>query len=67
MNFKLLVNTINETHTTLQQSAVNAINRHLTIRNWLIGFYIVEFEQQGEDRAKYGEKIAAKISRFIEA
>jgi len=23
--------------------------------NWLVGYYIVEFEQQGEDRAKYGE------------
>ena len=57
MNFDLLTNTILETHTSLQQSAVKAINIHLTIRNWLIGFYIVEFEQKGEDRAKYGEKL----------
>ena len=23
----------------------------MTVRNWLVGFYIVEFEQNGEDRA----------------
>ena len=26
----------------------------LTLRNWLIGFYIKEYEQSGLDRAKYG-------------
>ena len=35
------------------------------VRNWLIGCYIIEFEQNGEDRAKYGigllEEIAKKL------
>lgn len=31
------------------------MNASLTIRNWLVGAYLVEFEQEGEDRAKYGE------------
>lgn len=57
MNFEFLVNTIQETHNTLQQGAIRSVNKHLTIRNWLIGFYIVEFEQKGEDRAKYGERL----------
>lgn len=61
MNFDLLVHTIHDTHTTLQQSAIKAINKHLTIRNWLIGFYIVEFEQKGEDRARYGEKLLDEL------
>jgi predicted nuclease of restriction endonuclease-like (RecB) superfamily len=65
MNFDLLTNTILETHTSLQQSAVKAINVHLTIRNWLIGFYIVEFEQHGEDRAKYGEKLVSTLSKKL--
>jgi hypothetical protein len=34
MNFDLFTNTIIETHTSLQQSTVKAINIHLTIRNW---------------------------------
>lgn len=62
MNFDLLVHTIHDTHATLQQSAIKAINKHLTIRNWLIGFYIVEFEQKGEDRARYGEKLLQNLA-----
>ncbi|GLU56679.1 PDDEXK nuclease domain-containing protein [Dyadobacter frigoris] len=62
MNFDVLVNNIQDTHATLQQSAIKAINKHLTIRNWLIGFYIVEFEQNGEDRAKYGEKLLQNLA-----
>jgi len=37
----------------------------MTIRNWLIGCYIVEFEQHGEDRAKYGEFLLLKVSENI--
>ena len=44
-DFKSLVTTIQETNFTLQQSASKAINKYLTVRNWLIGFYIVVFEQ----------------------
>jgi predicted nuclease of restriction endonuclease-like (RecB) superfamily len=62
MNFEILVNTINQTHQHFQQQATKAVNVSLTLRNWLIGFYIVEFEQNGEDRAKYGEKLLAKLA-----
>lgn len=65
MNFKLLVHTIQSAHATLQQSTVKAINKHLTIRNWLIGFYIVEFEQKGEDRAQYGEKLLQRLAESL--
>lgn len=65
MNFELLVNTIQQTHSTLQQSALKSINKHLTIRNWLVGFYIVEFEQKGEDRATYGEKLLPELAKSI--
>ncbi len=65
MNFELLVNTIQETHNGLQQSAIKSVNKHLTIRNWLVGFYIVEFEQKGEDRAKYGEKLLPELAKSI--
>ncbi len=33
------------THSVMQQSVGRAINQHLTARNWLIGYYIKEFEQ----------------------
>lgn len=63
MNFKLLVNGIQQAHDALQSSAVKAVNRHITIRNWLIGYYIVEFEQNGDDRAKYGDKLLALLAK----
>jgi hypothetical protein len=54
MKFDLLVDTIQHTHLSFQQKAIKAVNINLTLRNWLIGYYIVEFEQKGKDRAQYG-------------
>lgn len=65
-NFNRLVSTIQQLHIQLQHSAVNAVNQMLTIRNWLIGYYIVEFEQNGEDRAKYGDRLVETIAEKLE-
>jgi len=62
MNFEKLVFRIQQTNEILQQNAVKAVNIHLKLRNWLVGFYIVEFEQKGEDRAKYGEKLVDELA-----
>jgi predicted nuclease of restriction endonuclease-like (RecB) superfamily len=61
MNFKLLSNQILQANSLLQNSAVNAVNKHITFRNWIIGYYIFEYEQKGEDRAKYGDKLLQKL------
>lgn len=61
-DFEVLTRCISSIHSTLQTSAVNAVNRFSTIRNWLIGRYIVEYEQCGNDRAQYGTKLLASIS-----
>lgn len=42
---------------TLRQQVAHAVNCMLTARNWFIGFFIVEFEQHGADRAQYGEQL----------
>ena len=65
MNFESLVGRINLIHDALQAQAAHAINLSLTSRNWLVGYYIVEFEQHGEDRAKYGEKLINRLSERI--
>lgn len=66
MDFSDLVHCISEVNTELTKQAVKAVNRSLTLRNWLIGYYIREFEQHGSDRALYGESlldlIAARLS-----
>lgn len=65
LNFDSLVEKIQRTHCALQAQSAKAVNIGLTIRNWLIGFYIVEFEQNGEDRAKYGTSLIANIANNI--
>jgi predicted nuclease of restriction endonuclease-like (RecB) superfamily len=65
MNFEKLVLRIQQTSEFLQQNAVKAVNMHLTFRNWLTGFYIVEFEQNGSDRAEYGAKLLENIAKSI--
>jgi predicted nuclease of restriction endonuclease-like (RecB) superfamily len=65
MKFPELIDRIQSTHTRLQQQAIRAVNTALTLRNWLIGCYIVEFEQHGEDRAEYGAKLLQNISRQL--
>ena len=65
MNFESLVGQINQVHDVLQAQAAHAINLTLTARNWLVGYYIVEYEQHGEDRAKYGEKLLKNLSQSL--
>jgi predicted nuclease of restriction endonuclease-like (RecB) superfamily len=64
-DFNALVTNIQEANSTLQLSASKAINRYLTIRNWLIGFHIVEFEQNGEDRARYGQRLMEELAKAL--
>jgi predicted nuclease of restriction endonuclease-like (RecB) superfamily len=62
LNFNSLVSIVEQTHLHFQQQALKAVNVSLTIRNWLVGYYIVEFEQKGEDRAEYGSKLLSKLA-----
>ena len=64
-NFSKLISTIEQVHGQLQASAASAVNQALTMRNWLIGYYIVEFEQNGEDRAVYGDKLIERLSEKL--
>ncbi|MBT3209798.1 MAG: DUF1016 family protein [Bacteroidetes bacterium] len=66
MNLKHLANQISEMHNELFQKAVSAVNTALTVRNWWIGAYIVEYEQNGEDRAAYGTGLIPHLAKEIE-
>ena len=65
MNFEALVKHISTIQSTLQAQAAHAVNLALTARNWLMGCYIVEFEQNGEDRAAYGEQLLKKLEQRL--
>ena len=49
--FEQLISSIEATNRQLAQRAKLAVNTSLTLRNWLIGCYIEEYERGGADRA----------------
>src|SRR5450432_2514423 len=61
-SFDVLVTSIHHAHDELAAQASRAVNISLTLRNWLIGCYIAEYELRGADRAQYGQKLLAKLS-----
>lgn len=65
MNFKKLVDAIQQIHDQLSDQACRAVNTSLTLRNWLIGLYIREYEQHGADRAQYGESLLDRLSEEL--
>jgi predicted nuclease of restriction endonuclease-like (RecB) superfamily len=64
-NFDKLIDNVYQTHHLLQKNAQRTVNYFLVIKNWMTGFYIVEYEQKGEDRAKYGERLIEEMSKRL--
>jgi hypothetical protein len=60
-----LVLDIGKANQFFRDQAQRQVNTSLTLRNWIIGFYIVEYEQNGKDRAEYGEKLIRMISERL--
>lgn len=59
---KELVSIIGETQHYFKFQASRQVNTALTLRNWLIGFYLSEYELNGADRAEYGEGLFKEIA-----
>jgi predicted nuclease of restriction endonuclease-like (RecB) superfamily len=64
-DFKLLISRCEETHQLTRTTAARATNKALVIRNFLLGRYIVEFEQNGSNRAQYGESLLQELSNAL--
>ena len=64
-NYNNLLAAIGLTIETARQNAVKAINTELVKANWEIGRHIVEFEQQGNERAEYGTDLLARLSKDL--
>ncbi len=41
------------------------VNYAYTLRNWLIGMYLFEYEQKGQDRAEYGDNLYRNIAKNL--
>jgi predicted nuclease of restriction endonuclease-like (RecB) superfamily len=64
-DFNALVTAIREMDQHLAAQAGRAVNISLTLRNWFIGLYIVEFELRGADRATYGDNLLSELSKEL--
>jgi len=66
-DFGALVVLCQRTHEELRGHAVRSADAAMVARNWLMGWYIVEYEQNGADRAEYGtgfvDTLAEKLKR----
>lgn len=67
MQLNQLISAIQATHDFAQGFAVQQVNSALTMRNWMVGFYIVEYEQNGEDRAQYGTKLLSTLAKSLKS
>jgi len=61
-NFQTLVGAIQQLNNELAAQANRAVNVSLTLRNWLIGCHIAEYELHGADRARYGENLFSELA-----
>ena len=56
---------IESIHTYFFDYANKQVNYAYTLRNWLIGMYLFEYEQKGQDRAEYGENLYKNIAKNL--
>jgi DUF1016 N-terminal domain len=62
-----LIGGIAELLEVARRTAARTVNALMTATYWEIGRRIVEFEQQGQERAGYGEQILSKLSQDLTA
>jgi predicted nuclease of restriction endonuclease-like (RecB) superfamily len=62
LNISSLALQISNLHEYIQKRVLQQVNNALSIRNWLIGLYIVEYEQNGNDTAVYGLKVMKELA-----
>lgn len=63
--FDKLAFSIEKAHQHFAMQASKAVNVGLTQRNWVIGYYIAEYELRGQNRALYGEKLLSELSKKL--
>ena len=66
--FENLIGLFEQTQAAALQQAARSVNTALVARNWLFGWYIVEFEDGGAAHADlYGKKLITRLSETLKA
>ena len=61
-SLEILSKAIEETNRFFINRVHKQVNVAMTLRNWLIGCHIIEYEQSGKNRAKYGNKVLENLA-----
>jgi predicted nuclease of restriction endonuclease-like (RecB) superfamily len=64
-NYSALVAEIGSALQKGRNEAARQVNKILLHTYWSIGRYIVEYEQKGEDQAKYGDQLLEKLAKDL--
>lgn len=64
-NYQELIEQIGSLLTYGRQKAVQSVNTVLVQTYWQIGRHIVEFEQDGNERAEYGSQLFERLSKHL--
>lgn len=65
MEYDRLLAGIGYINRSSQVAVARAVNQTLTLRNWLVGAYIIEYEQNGVDRAAYGTQLIETLAKDL--
>lgn len=66
-DFDHLVDSLSRLLVEAKNTASRSVDSILTARNWLVGAWIIAYEQEGADRARYGERLLASLAESFEA
>jgi len=66
IGFENLVGLFEQTQTAMRTQAARSVDIALVVRNWLFGWYIVEFEDGGAERSElYGKALIDRLSEKL--
>lgn len=60
-----LIDNIGTTLQRAKENAIRAVNTELVKANWEIGKHIVEFEQNGKEKAEYGSSLLTTLAKDL--
>ena len=64
-DFLKLAQSIRAIDQLFKEETAKAVNRNLTARNWLVGYYLFHYEQHGSDRAQYGTRLLKSLAEEL--
>jgi predicted nuclease of restriction endonuclease-like (RecB) superfamily len=65
IDYLQLISAIGEKVAMAQKSILVAVNTHMLNTYWEIGRYIIEFEQEGKEKANYGKALLERLSKDL--